>query len=181
MRIVLVTGTVGVGKSTVGFAVAERAARAEAPTAFVDVDQLSRSWPAPDDDPFGENLARANLAAVAPNYRAAGVALLVLAWVVEGEADITRLEGSLGMPVTVVRLTSPAAVVEARLRSRHRGPDAEGLAWHLRRAPELAATQAALDAPTVDAEGPVAAVADRVLQVIGEVPSSPAPTGDTPT
>jgi Mrp family chromosome partitioning ATPase len=46
MRIVLVTGTVGVGKSTTGYAVAERAASQGRSAAFLDVDGLSRLWPA---------------------------------------------------------------------------------------------------------------------------------------
>ncbi len=52
MRIGLVTGTVGVGKSTIGFAVAERASDRGIAAAFVDVDELSRFWPAPADDPY---------------------------------------------------------------------------------------------------------------------------------
>jgi len=44
MRIGLVTGTVGVGKSTVGFAVAERASEAGITAAFLDLDELSRLW-----------------------------------------------------------------------------------------------------------------------------------------
>lgn len=37
----IVTGTVGIGKSTTGYAVAERAAAQGRPAAFLDVDELT--------------------------------------------------------------------------------------------------------------------------------------------
>jgi len=176
-----VTGTVGVGKSTIGFAVAERASRRGTAAAFVDVDELSRLWPAPADDPFRVELILANLRALVPNYRSAGASLLVLAWVIEDASDLARLEEAVGTSVAAVRLVSSPTVVETRLRSRHRGPASDGLAWHLRRAPELAAVQDHLALPTIDATAPVDDVADEVLDIfvgdgsgerLGPVPST---------
>jgi len=164
----LVTGTVGIGKSTIGYAVAQRMAARGVPTAFIDVDELSRLWPAPTGDPFQTELILANLRTIAPNYEGAGAELLILAWVVQDAEDLTHLEAALGLPVTAVRLTAPAAVVEARLRNRHQGPERDGLAWHLRRAPELVAIQdGGLALPTVDASGPVDQVADAVIERLG--------------
>lgn len=168
MRVVLVTGTVGIGKSTIGHAVAERAAARGASTAFLDVDGLSRLWPAPEGDPFRTELVLTNLRAIAGNYEAAGAVLLVLAWAIQDAQDVTDLEAAIGVPVAAVRLVAPIAVVEARLRERHRGPERDGLAWHLRRAPELVAIQdRGLLLPTIDASGPVDAVADAVLDRLG--------------
>lgn len=164
MRIVLVTGTVGVGKSTVGFAVAERASQAGITAAFLDVDELSRLWPAPENDPFRNELILANLRAVAPNYGAAGASLLVLAWAIDDAEDLVALEETLNTPVTAVRLVSSSTVVETRLKRRHQGPVSNGLAWHLQRAPELAAIQDHLHLPTVDATRAVEEVADEVLR-----------------
>lgn len=171
MQVLLVTGTVGVGKSTVGFAAAERAASRGTPAAFLDLDQMSRLWPAPLGDPFREELAHANLGAVVPNYRSAGALLLVLAWAIDRTDEIAHLARTVGSPVTAVRLTAPPEVTEQRLRDRHRGPEAGGLEWHLRRAPELAAIQAHLDLPVIDATGPVGDVADRVLEIVGGDPA----------
>lgn len=166
MRIGLVTGTVGVGKTTTAFAAAERAAAGGIATAFVDVDELSRLWPAPPGDPFRVELILANLRALVPNYRAAGASLLVLAWVIEDAGDLARLEAAVGTSVAAVRLVSEATVTAARLHDRHRGPASDGLDWHLRRAPELAAIQDGLVLPTVDASRSVAEVADEVLTVL---------------
>lgn len=57
------TGTVGIGKSTIGSAVAERAAARGVSAAFLDVDGLSRLWPAPAGDPFRIELILTNLRA----------------------------------------------------------------------------------------------------------------------
>ena len=166
MRIGLVTGTVGVGKSTIGFAAAERASARGITAAFVDVDELSRLWPAPAADPFRTELIFANLRALAPNYRAAGASLLVLAWVIDGAADLARLEDAVGSSVVAVRLVSSATIIDARLRNRHRGAERDGLEWHLQRAPVLAAIQDHLVLSTVDATGSVDDIADEVLQVL---------------
>ena len=65
-RALLLTGTVGVGKTTRG---ARRSvtccATPRCPNAVVDVDWLRAAWPAPPGDPFNEALALRNLAAVA--------------------------------------------------------------------------------------------------------------------
>jgi len=94
MRIVLVTGTVGVGKTTTGFAVAERAAERGISPAFLDLDQLSRLWPAPVGDPFRDELILTNLRSLVPNYAAAGAAMLVLAVVIETAEQLAELEAA---------------------------------------------------------------------------------------
>jgi len=171
MRLALVTGTVGVGKSTIGHAVAARAACRGTSAAFLDVDGLSRLWPAPAGDPFNGALILANLRSITGNYAAAGAELLVLAWVIQDAEGLGRLEAEVGLPVTAVRLVASGAVVEARLRHRHQGPERDGLAWHLHRAPELVALQdQGLRLPTVDASGPVEQVADAVLDCLIPVP-----------
>ncbi|MGI9093766.1 MAG: hypothetical protein ACR2FF_10120 [Mycobacteriales bacterium] len=43
----LVTGVVGVGKTSVGAAIADRLDDAGIPGAFVDLDAIRRCWPAP--------------------------------------------------------------------------------------------------------------------------------------
>lgn len=164
MRVALVTGTVGVGKSTVGFAVAESAAAHGVSTAFLDVDALSRLWPAPERDPFRTELILANLSSIVGNYEAACAELLVLAWVITEGGDLADLETAVGSPVSAVRLVAPGAVVETRLRTRHQGPEVDGLAWHLRRGPELASIQDnGLNLPMIDASGTVAEITAAVL------------------
>lgn len=162
-----VTGTVGVGKTTVAEAVAESLGSAGRPAGFVDLDALGRLHPAPRGDRFRRHLTMANLAAVADGHREAGATHLVVAGVAEDRSQLSEVEGALGGPVQVVRLVVPHDVAVARLRRRHVGIEAAGLAWHLARAPELDAIldRADLGAIAVDAHAPVADVVAMVLAV----------------
>jgi adenylylsulfate kinase len=144
-RALLVTGTVGVGKTTVAYAVGSLLRDAGISNAVVDLDALSQSWPAPPDDPFNFALELTNLRSVASNFLAAGIDRLVLAGVVESVADRSRYVEALGVPLTVARLRADLDEVGRRLRGRHAGDD-EGLRWHLRRSGEL---DAILDAAGV--------------------------------
>jgi len=167
MRIALLTGTVGIGKSTTGYAVAERAASQGQSAAFLDVDELSRLWPVRVGDPFNTDLILRNLASIVGNYTDAGAELLVLAWVVHNTEALVRLEAAVGAPVDAVRLSAPASTVEARLRHRHQGAEFGGLAWHLDRAPELVAIQdRGLQLPVVDASGSISEIVDAVLELL---------------
>ncbi|AZI57186.1 hypothetical protein EH165_02455 [Nakamurella antarctica] len=145
----LITGTVGVGKTTVAEAVGDLLAVRNVPHAMVDLDQLSRYWPPPDGDRFNYATLLRNLESVAANYRAAGALCLVLAGVIEQRSELQDYERALGCPISIVRLRADPLVLADRLRDRHRN-DADGLAWHLARAPELTAV---LDlADVMDAE-----------------------------
>jgi adenylylsulfate kinase len=150
-RAVLISGTVGVGKTTVGQEIAALLRDADEPNAFVDVDAIADQWPAPDDDPFNLGLAVANLACMIGNLERARVRSLVLAGIAESAHDIDRFRAALGQcPLTLIRLVAPSATVEARLVARHEPWDAEGLRWHRERAPVLAAS---LDASVLEAFG----------------------------
>ena len=131
----VLTGPVGVGKTSVGAAVGARLAAADTPYAFVDADALRRYGPTPPDDPFGERVGLRNLAAVWATFGEAGTERLVLADVVEsGEKVDGYREAVPGAEIVVVRLRANTATLERRLRGRESRDD---LAWHLRRAPEL--------------------------------------------
>jgi adenylylsulfate kinase len=132
-----VTGTVGVGKTTVVEKVAGLLAEAGEPHAWIDLDALSAAWPRPSDDPFNTRLSAHNLECVATNTAAAGARSLVLAGVVKTRNVLELYENAIGVAITVVRLKSPRRVVEARLRRRYDDTDTESLKWHLDRAPEL--------------------------------------------
>lgn len=136
----LLTGTVGVGKTTVAEAVGDLLRDDGVPNAVIDVDWLRAAWPAPPGDPFNGGLALRNLAAVTANYLDAGAVRLVLAGVLETEEDRAAHAAVLGMPLVVVRLVADASTVRERLLARH--PDeSSSQAWHLARAGELHAIQ----------------------------------------
>ncbi|WP_226899784.1 AAA family ATPase [Nonomuraea phyllanthi] len=134
----LITGTVGVGKTSVADAAGDVLADEGVPNAVIDLDWLRRSWPSPPGDPFNGGLALRNLRAVAANFLASGAERLVLAGVIEDRGERARYEEALGVPLTVCRVRLPLAETRRRLRGRH-VLDPEGLDWHLARAGELAA------------------------------------------
>ena len=133
---VLVTGTVGVGKSVTADRIGSWLLAERVPHAVIDLDEIRRYWPTPPDDPFGFEVGLLNLQPLVANYMGAGVRRLVLAGVCASRQDRDRYVATIGMPLVVCRLRAPLAVVQARLRQRHID-DSDGLAWHLERAEEL--------------------------------------------
>lgn len=85
----------------------------EIPYAAIDLDWLRNTWPAPPDDPFNTALELENLAAVAANFRRAGVRFLVLAGVLDALLDRAQVDD-----VTVhVGDDEPATVAQEILRA----------------------------------------------------------------
>lgn len=166
----LITGTVGAGKTSVAEAAGELLAERRTPHAVIDLDGLRRFWPAPEDDPFSLGLTLRNLRDVARNFLDAGARRLVLAGVVESRDERKRYEEALGgVGLVVCRLRVRLPVVHERLARRHEG-DEPGLRWHLGRSGELdrILDEAGAEDVTVDAtERPVRDVAAAVLEAAG--------------
>jgi adenylylsulfate kinase len=133
---VLVTGTVGVGKSATADWMGSWLRAAGVPHAVIDLDEIRQYWPTPRYDPFGFEIGLSNLKPMVANYLAAGIRRLVLAGVCESRAARESYETTIGLPLIVCRLRAPLAVLQSRLRRRHVA-DPTGLAWHLARAEEL--------------------------------------------
>ncbi|GGP75679.1 ATP-binding protein [Streptomyces melanogenes] len=137
-RALLITGTVGVGKTSAADLLGDLLSDAGVPHAVMDLDRLCQSWPAPEDDPFNFALLLRNLRALTANFLDAGVERLVLAGVAESTADRDAYQAAIGMPLKVCRLTADLPVVHSRLRHRHETDnDPESLPWHLERADQL--------------------------------------------
>jgi adenylylsulfate kinase len=132
----LVSGTVGAGKTSAAEALGELLRTRGVPHAVVDLDWLRRSWPSPPGDRFQLDLELANLSAVAGTYLKAGARRLVLAGVLEDAAARSRYAAAVGVPLRVARLRVDLPLVRERLTARHAGRPAE-LGWHLRRCGEL--------------------------------------------
>ncbi|MGN9843352.1 hypothetical protein ACTMTI_35030 [Nonomuraea sp. H19] len=162
----LITGTVGAGKTSVADAVGGLLAAAGVPHAVIDLDWLCRAWPAPPDDPFHVALTLRNLRAVAAGFLDTGAKRLVLAGVIEDRTERRRYEETLGMPLTVCRIHVALPEVHRRLAGRH-VHDPEELDWHLSRSGELAAILDAAQVAdyTVDGtHGTIEEVAALVLE-----------------
>ena len=160
--VLVLNGTVGVGKTTIGHAISEILAGVELPHAFVDRDALSMSWP--PRGRFNVDLANRNLAAVWMNFRAHGAERLIVAGVLESTDDVDALRAAVpGAAIMVCRLRASAAVREMRLRAREHGVNRE---WHLARSSELETIldRVAIDDFAVENDGrPLVAVAHEIL------------------
>ena len=134
--LLVVTGPVGVGKTTVALEMSSLLGEAGVPHAVVDLDALSWCYPAPADDRFNSRLALRNLAAVWGAYAAAGAQRLILARVVEAREDEAGFRESVpGAEITVVRLRAADETLLTRVAARELG---SGREWHLNRSIELA-------------------------------------------
>jgi adenylylsulfate kinase-like enzyme len=168
-RALLITGTVGSGKTSTADALGDLLTGAGVRNAVIDLDWLCRSWPTPPGDPFNFAMTLRNLRDVARNYLEAGASRLVLAGVVESRAERRRYEETVGAELTVCRIRVALPTVHRRLARRHEGDDAD-LRWHVERSGEL---DPILEAAKVEdvvveaADRPVTAVAAAVLDAVG--------------
>ena len=162
--VLLITGPVGVGKTTVALEVSALLERAGVPHACADMDSLRWCYPSPSHDPFRVALGLQNLAAVWANCRAAGAERLVLAGVVESRDELAGYRTAVpGATILVVRLRASVGTLTGRVAGREVGAGRE---WHLRRAAELAAQmdRDRVEDIVVETEGrSVPAVAREVL------------------
>jgi gluconate kinase len=134
---ILVTGPVGVGKSTVAEAMGYELIAAKVPHANVDFDQLTAGPRPVDDDIWGTKLGLSNLAAIWKNYERAGARRLIIARVVEARSELDGYRRAVpGADIVLVRLRASPETLQTRVRKRGPWRDME---WHLRRAVELAA------------------------------------------
>ena len=134
--VLLITGPVGVGKTTVAQEASWLLSDAHVPHALVDLARIGACWPPPHDDPWNERLAHRNLACIWSNFRAAGAERLLLCRVLESRSLLRRIvEAVPGADITVIGLRAPLDVLHARIRSRETGRDPT---WYLNAAIYLA-------------------------------------------
>ena len=162
---ILLTGVFGAGKSSVAAEIAYLLEQRGEPYALLDLDYLSWAGTGTEDRAAEFALLLQNLAAVAANYRRAGIRLFVLAYFVRTPGEVRGVRDALGLPLRVARLTVPLPVIEARLASdvtSGRGDD-------LREAASLveAAADAGLEDVTISNDRPIGTVAREVLTYLG--------------
>ena len=134
---IIVTGPVGVGKTTVANEMGMLLLGAKVPHATVDFDQLTACYPRPaDDDRWGTKLGLLNLAALWKNYELSGARRLLIARVIESRSELEGFREAIpGADLLLVRLRAKPETLRTRIRQR--GPG-RGMEWHLKRAIELA-------------------------------------------
>jgi adenylylsulfate kinase len=112
---VLLTGVYGSGKSSVAEEIAYLLEQRGEPYALLDLDYLSWAGTGTGDRAGEFGLMLQNLAAVAANYRKAGIGLFVLAYFVRSPVEVADVRTALGLPLRVARLTVPLPDIERRL------------------------------------------------------------------
>jgi predicted kinase len=165
--VLVITGPVGVGKSTIAAEAAWLLRQAEVPHALVDLDRIEQCWPVPADDPWNERVSHRNLACMWANFRQAGADRLIFTRVLETRSLLRRVTKAVpGAQITVVRLWASLAVLQERIRSREASdPD-----WFLGAAAHTAEVfeRARVEDHLVDNENrPAAVVAEEVLHRVG--------------
>jgi hypothetical protein len=128
--VIVLTGPVGVGKTSVAWEMTEVLDERGESFGFFDPDAL-HFRPVSADDPFGYRVWSKALEAAWPLM---GTERLLVPLVVEERERAAELIPDAAL--TVVRLTAESATIEERIRRREIG---SGLDWHLARARELEA------------------------------------------
>jgi len=113
-------GATAVGKSTIGWEVAERSWRAGHTTGFVDLQQIGFLHAGSDQDPGNHRLKAANLAAVWANFHAYGARRLVVVGQVE-QASQVRLYAEALSAANMMLYRLHAGPDQLRDRIRQRG------------------------------------------------------------
>ena len=162
---VLLTGVYGSGKSSVAEEIAYLLEQRGEPYALLDLDYLSWAGTGTEDRAEKFGLMLPNLAAVAANYRRAGIRRFVLAYFVRALAEVRGVREALGVPLRVVRLTVPLADIERRLA----GDVTSGRRDDLREAAAsiAAAEGAGVEDVLIGNDRPVGVVAREVLTFLG--------------
>jgi hypothetical protein len=121
-QVLWICGPTAVGKSTVGWEVAEWSRRAGHMPGFVDLQQIGFRHPRSGADPGNHQLKAANLAAVWANFHAHGARRLVVVGSVEHASQVRLYAEALpAAKITLCRLhASPETLLE-RIRQRGRG------------------------------------------------------------
>ena len=133
--LVLISGPVGVGKTTVAQELSSLLVAKTIAHTFVDLDALTHTYPRSIDDPFGQALALKNLHAVWGNAQAHNPRLLLIARVIETEAGARKIAETVSLDrYSLIQLRARDETLIDRVRKRETGA---GRAWHEARAIEL--------------------------------------------
>ncbi len=143
--VLVISGPVGVGKTTVAGELSDLLAEQDVAHMFVDVDQLTYTYPRPEGDRFGGRLAHQNLRAMWANAQRLGARKVVLARVVEHRDDLTAYADTLdARSIMLCTLMATHDTLGARVARRELG---SGFDWHAARAIELDGILRAADLP----------------------------------
>jgi len=133
--ILIITGPVGAGKTTIAESLFDLLSENKTPCAVIDFDWLTAAYPPPLNDRFNFYLGIANLRSILPNYLSMGIKIFIIPTVVESKEEIEKFKELINeTDIFVIRLSGELATLHKRLDKRETG---KMLNWHKKRAKEL--------------------------------------------
>lgn len=116
--VLVITGAVGVGKTTVSYEVRLQLRDAGVSCVLID-DEFALFHPHPTEDPTGRQTSTRALASLWDIYRDVGVERLLLATVLESSSDLERIRKAVPeADIQVFLLTAPLSTVAQRIRAQ---------------------------------------------------------------
>ncbi len=134
-KLVLISGPVGVGKTTIAIELSTLLSIDRIPHTFIDLDALAYTFPRSAGDPFGDVIAVQNLQVVWQNCRRSGSKNLIISRVIETAGYIKTLSTAVNIANPIVcRLSASDKTLLKRVRTREIGSN---LNWHEQRSLQL--------------------------------------------
>jgi hypothetical protein len=173
MKVLVVTGSMGSGKTTMIGELSDLLASRGHAHAAIDIDAFGNAH-----DPTGTldlgAMAYRNVAAAVGHYAASGVTRFVLAGAIETASELAQLHEAVGTTdVVICRLVAPVVVMQDRIRLREPGM------WQQKYVDRVAILETALDragledfAVVNNGARPITEVAEEILQRAGWIPPS---------
>jgi adenylylsulfate kinase-like enzyme len=164
-RVIVITGSMGAGKTTTMAEASDLLDERGIPHAAIDFDALGLAHMAGQ---ARNDLMFRNRDAVCANYAAAGIDRFVIAAAVESRADLDRIRAATAAGAMVVcRLVAPVTVMEQRVAVREcRGIRASQYVAGMRILNDML-DAAALEDLNIETERPVTTVAQEMLFLAG--------------
>lgn len=136
-QLLLISGPVGVGKTSIAGAVSSLLQEENVPHTFIDLDALTYTYPRIENDPFNSALALESLAAIWTNCRKRGSKNLVVSRVIEKRSDAEAIADVVNISNPVLcRLTASDSTLQGRIRARKSGSN---ISWQENRSAQLSA------------------------------------------
>jgi adenylylsulfate kinase len=171
---VVITGTIGVGKTAVAEALSELMHRKDMRHALIDVDWLGQVYPPPRaKDPYDLALAFTNLTAIAPNFHAAGARYFIVAATLTSRSELDRLRSALPrVRLHVCRVTASPETIAARIRGRELGSLLDDFLTRTQSLDRHIAAARLEDFTVVNDNRPIAEIASELLEGLAWGPAS---------
>ena len=164
-RMIVISGSMGSGKTTVLGEASDLLSAAAVAHAAIDLDALGTGAVA---DAVAREFVYRSLGAIYQNIRRAGIRHVLLAEAVETREELERIRGATaGAQMTVCRLVAPAGVLQARVRARERGMLQQQFVDRARHLDDVLRAAALEDFALPNYARPVTEVARELLQRAG--------------